>query len=1056
MKKIFTLCAMMVAFIAGTTLANAQSKIPGTLDLSTTTIEQGDGPALHASAGWNGTNIDWMQTGQKAIIQFENTVATSYNIVYRAGTPNADVTITFDITDASGAKVYSGTSNVKVGGWGDKTQNSDLPATNELPVGNYTLTLTFNNPNATTTANVYEIEFVDVNAKPDDPQPSTTKGLNIPGVLDGQQAVITKNCSWGSTPSCDDDNCFNWVGDGDVVTFAITNTQASAYAISFDTATPCEPVTIDFLITDASGNTVYGQTASVVCTGENGGDWAFKPEGHNTSLPNTDVLPAGNYTLQLTFHQGTNYENFTTNLKDITFEAVGGAAAGNDITIDMSTFGFVTNANNTGNWNGEKLDYFQFGDVISIPFVVTEAGNYNVQVDYATIMSGLQSTYSILTAGGQQVWSEVLNLPYTTPNEGNNDWGYVKTVNATTDATLPAGNYNLQIAYDHRGLWEGSDGLGFQYNIHGLKLIAKGGAPSTGAKSVFLHGENFDKANSTNDLYQFTGADGFTLTMNNRDIARTPCNWTDPNGVAYTDGINFKNNDPGTINIPEGFKVTKLEIGGLSQSDAGNLCYLYTVDKDGVNFFTDGIGQDVKENSTIQSTAKYVIQPDGNAPLFATLDFSAAPATKSITVVFSGNNQEDVWFKVYYTTGDDQPVASKTIYSWVGGENGATEVGGTAVATDGESVNYANAGNWTIRINKKKADIETENVTITLDEALAEGDEIAITGYRNKDTDANGTLYMLFENGAVIDEGEDEIVWNNLALDQQPNTRTFTVGAEAGSKTIKIARSKASTNVFITEIKITRGGSAEQPLNIRVWDFTKWSDATVANLKADAAASALTGWSDVEKQADAEAGNGPTDISKDNAFWFQGEIPADGQLTANGVVIEETKGLIFQSAIGPRRNLAIAVNYPETSLGAYAGGSYLWLGGSGLDYFEIPDVKAGESIYMELESHKPTDARGVKVSQNGTEIDTFTPTTKDSRMWTIPADGNVLISNTNGCHIYVIKVGAEADLNTGIKAIENVVAERPANNYICNLRGQRVDASYKGIVIMNGKKFFQK
>lgn len=819
MKKIFTLCAMMVAFIAGTTLANAQSKIPGTLDLSTTTVEQGDGPALHASAGWNGTNIDWMQTGQKAIIQFENTLATSYNIVYRAGTPNEGVTITFDITDASGANVYSGTSNVIKGGWGDKTKNSDLPATNALPVGNYTLTLTFNNASATTTANVYEIEFADANAQPEEPQPGTAKGLNIPGILDGKQAVITKNCSWSSTPSCDDDNCFNWVGDGDVVTFAITNTQASAYAISFDTATPCEPVTIDFLISDATGKTVYGQTANVTRTGEDGGDWAWKPEGHNTSLPNTDVLPAGNYTLQLTFHQGINFENFTTNLKDITFEAVGGAAAGNDITIDLSTFGFVTNANNTGNWNGEKLDYFQFGDVISIPFVVTEAGNYNVQVDYATIMSALQSTYTITTAAGQQVWSELLNLPYTTDSEGENNWNKVKSVNATTDATLPAGNYNLQIAYDHRGIWEGSDQLNFQYNIHGLKLIAKGGStPAADAKFVFLGGSNLNKENSTNDLYQFDNAEGFTITMNNRDLNKQKVTWTDPDGVIISDYINIKNNDPVTINVPAGKKIYALEIGGTAQSDNRDQNYIYTIDVDGKNWFTDAIGTGVKDNATITSTAKYPIKVDGNGPRFALLDFTAAPAATSVTVTCSGNVQQDSWFKLYITEADANIVLGKgnqgggetsnIIYSWEGGEAGATEIGGKAVATDGESVNYANAGNWTIRINKKKDAIATDNVTITLDEALAEGDVIAITAYRNKDTDANGTLYMLFENGAEIDEGSD-IVWNNIheAIGQQPNTRTFTVGAEAGSKTIKIARSAASTNVFITKIEITRGGA---------------------------------------------------------------------------------------------------------------------------------------------------------------------------------------------------------------------------------------------------------
>ena len=42
---------------------------------------------------------------------------------------------------------------------------------------------------------------------------------------------------------------------------------------------------------------------------------------------------------------------------------------------------------------------------------------------------------------------------------------------------------------------------------------------------------------------------------------------------------------------------------------------------------------------------------------------------------------------------------------------------------------------------------------------------------------------------------------------------------------------------------------------------------------------------------------------------------------------------------------------------------------------------------------------------------------------------------------------------TGIQAIKNVKSE---SNVMYNLAGQRVDANYKGVVIMNGKKFLQK
>ena len=58
-------------------------------------------------------------------------------------------------------------------------------------------------------------------------------------------------------------------------------------------------------------------------------------------------------------------------------------------------------------------------------------------------------------------------------------------------------------------------------------------------------------------------------------------------------------------------------------------------------------------------------------------------------------------------------------------------------------------------------------------------------------------------NGHVIDEG-DNVVWNNIALGQEPNTNTYAVGEGAGSKTIKLSRSKSSTNVFITKFVITR------------------------------------------------------------------------------------------------------------------------------------------------------------------------------------------------------------------------------------------------------------
>ncbi len=263
---------------------------------------------------------------------------------------------------------------------------------------------------------------------------------------------------------------------------------------------------------------------------------------------------------------------------------------------------------------------------------------------------------------------------------------------------------------------------------------------------------------------------------------------------------------------------------------------------------------------------------------------------------------------------------------------------------------------------------------------------------------------------------------------------------------------------FVSGCNIYSIVKAESETQGQSWDFTKWSAETVANLIADAAASKTEGWSDVEKAADAAAGVEPTEAAKDNCFWFAGTVNEDGSLSANGAVIKELKGLKFDSDYAAKRSLAIAVNYPSTSLGDYAGGAYLWLGGGGskqtFPCFTIPGVKAGSKITVELESHKPSDGRGIGLYKNSYAAENligeqFKPTTKDTKSWDITEDCDVVVWNTSGCHIYTIKIEAGAANISTIK----VAAQ---NGAIYNLAGQKVGKEYKGIVIMNGKKFMQK
>ena len=212
--------------------------------------------------------------------------------------------------------------------------------------------------------------------------------------------------------------------------------------------------------------------------------------------------------------------------------------------------------------------------------------------------------------------------------------------------------------------------------------------------------------------------------------------------------------------------------------------------------------------------------------------------------------------------------------------------------------------------------------------------------------------------------------------------------------------------------------------NYRKWDFTNWSAQTVANLAAEAEAGVSGAWSDIEKAN----GDNP---QPGNCYWSNANnVSEDGYLTANGVVIAETEGLVFNTAYSSRRSLALAVNYASTSLGEYAGPQYLWLGGGNaksagarLACFTIPNVRIGQKMTFTVESHKPSDARGVALFVGDCTNDAyqigeqFRPKALDTYTWeegwTLPegaadnGDGtcDVVVYNTNGCHIYTIEIG---------------------------------------------------
>lgn len=164
-----------------------------------------------------------------------------------------------------------------------------------------------------------------------------------------------------------------------------------------------------------------------------------------------------------------------------------------------------------------------------------------------------------------------------------------------------------------------------------------------------------------------------------------------------------------------------------------------------------------------------------------------------------------------------------------------------------------------------------------------------------------------------------------------------------------------------------------------------------------------------------------------------------------------------------------AVNYSELGLTAYtltvdetnktvtakaftgvvpAGGAVLVKGDASKAYTLTPATTDGDATFATALKTGATKADGTQygfTSKSGTPAFAQVVSGQD-----IPAKKGYIVLNSSSAAKYAINFDGEA---TGIHTIE---AASAANAAMYNLAGQRVDKSYKGIVIVNGKKYLNK
>lgn len=164
------------------------------------------------------------------------------------------------------------------------------------------------------------------------------------------------------------------------------------------------------------------------------------------------------------------------------------------------------------------------------------------------------------------------------------------------------------------------------------------------------------------------------------------------------------------------------------------------------------------------------------------------------------------------------------VYSWESPAGEVVENGGSIayVNGDGDRLNYPQADYYTICLNGKKANLNDEaasanagHMVVTLDEALQAGDKLVFTAFYNKGEEKKTSAYVVFENGGELTTTN---VWPDLKIEgSAPATYDYEIPAEAvGSKSFKMTRGDAGTNLFIVKLQVVSEGGAE----VETFDLT--------------------------------------------------------------------------------------------------------------------------------------------------------------------------------------------------------------------------------------------
>ncbi len=265
-------------------------------------------------------------------------------------------------------------------------------------------------------------------------------------------------------------------------------------------------------------------------------------------------------------------------------------------------------------------------------------------------------------------------------------------------------------------------------------------------------------------------------------------------------------------------------------------------------------------------------------------------------------------------------------------------------------------------------------------------------------------------------------------------TTTCTVMAIAVKDTVK-------SEIASQEITISSG--VDKLVTVKLWDFTVWSAETLANLRTEAT-SASNKWycHDVDQDS----------VPKRYKNWGA----SVATLVANGVEIEETKGILFPAgltggsktgSVNPDLNGFSTDGKGDLSIRCNFGDNGIQCGSSNKT-LTIKDLKKDQIVTITLKSASGSERRGILSVTNmtGNAGASFYPElgAEGSNSFTVNADGNVTFTYNGGIILKSIKVEM---IDKGVSVKTTEMNDIPVSQIYYDITGKQVEKGTKGFII---------